>query len=221
MLIATGSFAIRAQVLVGDYVAWPENAEIVDTGEGPVGVVGMPDGKNFQYGFYSKSGKAVMGCVAVVRTRDEVFLKQVFHGGASFMGGRNPFNIWRRKDVEASAWAVDWVLFVDGTTWGPDTEGRSADLLSYERGLDAAYAKAKALGIPLVPLALIRGWEFKLKSSELLDRSEKGWFNAGFDETASSIEGIYTPKNDHPYRQALAELKRSRDGEFRSLPGMW
>jgi hypothetical protein len=51
-------------------------------------------------------------------------------------------------DPQFSVWTVDWVLFEDGSSWGPDEMGQEPGIRSWVRGFEAAREQAFALARP-------------------------------------------------------------------------
>ncbi|CAN5383724.1 hypothetical protein BH20ACI2_BH20ACI2_09640 [soil metagenome] len=99
------------------------------------------------------------------------------------------------SDGEDPRFTFDWVLFADGSTWGPDDHGRSREILGYFKGWHTAATRAGDLvGQPdsevLMrsldgPWMISWGIELPLKSNDT--RGEKEYFRKGYENVISDL----------------------------------
>jgi hypothetical protein len=97
-----------------------------------------------RYNVRNLTGRPIRAYTLLVTNKGETLLRSTIFWGSINRDLMRP-GMQELDDPQFSVWTVDWVLFEDGTSWGPDEMGQAAGIRSFIRGFDTAREQAFAL----------------------------------------------------------------------------
>jgi hypothetical protein len=199
LLAVCGGKSNAAAQEVAKSIELPLSAKtITEAGEGPIRVerrmpdlVGQSSVGKMSYFFFNRTQTPIRAFSCVIDDGGNIRLAvSLYNKGArpetSLVGGTF-------SDQKDPRFTFDWVLFTDGSTWGPDDHGRSREILGYFKGWHTAAARAAELvGYPNSeplkhsldgPWMTSWGIELPLKT----ERGEKDYFRKGYEKVISDL----------------------------------
>jgi hypothetical protein len=183
-------------------------AEKIDTGDSPI-VMEKRTGKvggsvvtrtelndENRVGFYlqNASSKAIRAYSLLLVNKDSKSVRIALYPGIPVAGGEYFRDSYLLSESDSPEWTFDWVLFADGSTWGPDKYKRSNEVLSFSKGREAAIAYAEEFvgpGETLPAIHHLKGNTYRQWAINIPNRVKDGHadhFKKGYD----SVIEIFT-----------------------------
>jgi len=112
---------------------------------------------------------------------------------------------------DSPVWTFDWVLFADGSTWGPDKYKRSKEVIAFNQGRNTAIAKAEeyaGAGEPLPVIRLLKGNTLRQWSMNIPNMSratDADHFIKGYDTVIETFVNSNHSKADAGRAMAIVE----------------
>jgi hypothetical protein len=207
------SSLLTLTLLLGFTTVWSQSADQnsdSDANDGPIRVTRVVPAQggevifgatqnmaeNASYRLSNRGRKSIRAYAVVLTSGKNSDVKMgVFYGRLLSDDQRRLGGYILRSD-DKPHWSFDWILFEDGTTWGPDKHARSKEILEHLRGRQAAidrglswigYAQAHPLRSVLDPIGGM-WWTYSLSPfSARKVKSETEDFDRGYDSVITSL----------------------------------
>jgi hypothetical protein len=233
-LIGLFAVAVTAQDRTDEPVAV---RQIIDTGDSPLQVIRafpyngggtivtsgeMKKGDRVGYVVHNSSNKPVLA-YSLVETAGEgdTTVRMAVYSGLVVRPGEDFQIAYIHGSREVSSWTFDWILFGDGSTWGPDEYGRSKEIVGYIAGRNAAikHVSEEVEDPDTHPLPrmfrdpAITSWSLQLPLAETDARTDNGYFRKGYDEVLTILRHDAEVKKNELSRRIAERLSELEDKE--------
>ncbi|MEO7659625.1 MAG: hypothetical protein ABIV48_08420 [Pyrinomonadaceae bacterium] len=189
--------------------------EKLDTGLSPIhitriapwlgGGVGIGNKKSFDAGnvgylMSNPSDKNIRAYAAVLTHRGSTEVRMHLCWGSSATlreANKKHLGSYIFEINDRPEWSIDWILFDDGTTWGPDKYGRSEEISEFVQGKETAVNRAKEwigysdthkLRYVIEPYGGSRSWGYNPSSKSVQTmRSANYNFDQGYESVIAQL----------------------------------
>ena len=188
----------------------PKVIEKVDTGDAPIQIekrigwgrsgsivtrVKLTDENAVQYSLCYPSDKLVKAYSLILNNGRENTVRMYMSPNVAIVSPTGSFDVFTLSTDDDPTWTFDWILFADGSTWGPDRHGRSVEILNFLKGRETAVKRAvELLGYsetnPIVRTLRTetrKWWAMNLPRRESDVRGEREYFLEGYDSIVEHL----------------------------------
>lgn len=209
----------------------------IDTGDSPIklesrtGKVGgsvvtrkeLTDENRVGYYMQNTSDKAIRAYSLLLVNGDNKRVEMALYPGIPVAAGEYLRDSYLLSKADGPVWTFDWVLFADGSTWGPDKFGRSREVLNFNKGREAAIAAAEEFAGPSEPLPVIRSLkgvtlrQWSINIPNRVKDADTDHFEKGFDSVIEIFTNFSHSNSD--LARALAITHHLR--QLKETGGSW
>ena len=184
--------------------------QMVDTGDSPIRIekrigffggnvvtrVELTNENRVGYRLHNDAEKAVTAYALILINGNEKSVRMAAYPERPVAANKELGEGYLLSIAEEPLWAFDWILFADGSTWGPDVHGRSKEILAYLNGRKTAVERASELlgYVETNPIMRwirgleLRSWSMAISPSPVGNRDEDQ-FRAGYDFVIQQLIG--------------------------------